>query len=75
MKMQSSAIRRVKRALLVGFALLAAFAGSGTAAETADERPNILFLLADDQRADTLNCMGHSVIRTPHIDALAASGV
>ncbi|MFH1923217.1 MAG: sulfatase-like hydrolase/transferase, partial [Planctomycetota bacterium] len=72
----SSAIRRVKRALLVGFALLAALSAPGIAAEkNADERPNILFLLTDDQRADTLNCMGHSVIRTPHLDALAASGV
>jgi len=75
MKMRSSAICRVERALLAGFALLAALAGPGAATENADDRPNILFLLTDDQRADTLNCMGHSVIQTPHLDALAASGV
>lgn len=37
--------------------------------------PNILFIMADQLRADYLACNGHSTIRTPHIDALAASGV
>jgi arylsulfatase A-like enzyme len=37
-------------------------------------RPNILFLLADDQRFDSLGCMGNRVIRTPHVDSLAARG-
>lgn len=39
------------------------------------KRPNILFLLADDQRADALGCSGNSYIRTPNIDQLAANGV
>lgn len=38
-------------------------------------QPNILFLLADDLRWDTLGCMGNMVIRTPHIDGLAKKGV
>jgi arylsulfatase A-like enzyme len=38
------------------------------------ERPNIVFLLTDDQRWDSLGCMGNRVIRTPHIDSLAESG-
>jgi arylsulfatase A-like enzyme len=38
-------------------------------------RPNIVFLLTDDQRADTLGCMGNKLIRTPHIDRLAKRGV
>jgi arylsulfatase A-like enzyme len=37
-------------------------------------RPNIVFLLADDLRADTLGCAGDKVIQTPHLDALAAGG-
>jgi arylsulfatase A-like enzyme len=37
--------------------------------------PNILFLLVDDQRNDTLGCAGHDIIRTPEIDRLAAEGV
>ena len=41
----------------------------------ADERPNILFLFADDQRNDTLGCAGHPIVKTPNIDQLAAAGV
>lgn len=43
--------------------------------DAAPERPNILFILSDDQRDDTLGCAGHPVIRTPTIDSLAARGV
>src|SRR5689334_12608487 len=39
------------------------------------KRPNILFLLADDQRSDALGCMGNRIIRTPVIDRLASEGV
>lgn len=37
-------------------------------------RPNILFIMADQFRADTLGCAGMNV-RTPNLDALAAEGV
>ena len=40
-----------------------------------ENRPNILFLLIDDQRNDTLGCAGHPIIKTPVIDSLAAGGV
>ncbi len=40
----------------------------------AAERPNILFLFADDQRADTIAAFGNPAIRTPNIDKLAAEG-
>ncbi len=36
---------------------------------------NILFIMADQLRADHLACYGHPWIRTPNIDALAARGV
>jgi arylsulfatase A-like enzyme len=39
------------------------------------KRPNILFLFADDQRADTIAAHGNPNIRTPNIDGLARSGV
>jgi arylsulfatase A-like enzyme len=38
-------------------------------------RPNVLFILADDQRADALGCSGNSYIRTPNIDSLASKGI
>ena len=33
--------------------------------------PNILFILTDQQRADTLACYGNSLIHTPNLNALA----
>jgi arylsulfatase A-like enzyme len=44
------------------------------AALPAPNRPNILFLFADDQRADTLAAHGNPHIKTPHLDRLAAAG-
>lgn len=41
----------------------------------AAERPNILLILADDMGYGDLSLTGSEVIRTPHIDSLAASGV
>jgi len=42
---------------------------------TAADRPNLIFLLTDDQRWDALGCMGNPVIKTPNIDRLAKEGV
>ena len=38
-------------------------------------RPNIIFLLADDLRADSLGVNGHPLIQTPNIDKLVKDGV
>ena len=38
-------------------------------------RPNIIFLLTDDQRADSLSSTGHAFSQTPNIDRLARNGV
>ena len=38
-------------------------------------RPNFLFVMADQLRADYLGCAGHPATRTPNTDALAARGV
>lgn len=44
-------------------------------AQTPPTRPNIVLLLADDQRFDTLGCTGNPIIQTPNIDRLAKDGV
>jgi arylsulfatase A-like enzyme len=38
-------------------------------------RPNVLFLFADDQRADTIGALGNSAIKTPNLDRLVKRGV
>jgi arylsulfatase A-like enzyme len=37
-------------------------------------RPNIVLILADDQRADTIAALGNDEIQTPHLDRLAQRG-
>ncbi len=39
------------------------------------KRPNIVFVLADDQRADMMSCSGNPYITTPHFDRMAKEGV
>lgn len=41
----------------------------------AQERPNILFFLSDDQRDSFLGSAGHPVLETPNLDQLASQGV
>ncbi|MEI7954387.1 MAG: sulfatase-like hydrolase/transferase [Verrucomicrobiota bacterium] len=43
--------------------------------QPASTKPNILFLFADDQRADTIGALGNPLIRTPNLDRLARAGV
>lgn len=38
------------------------------------EKPNIIFLFADDQRADAIGASGNPYIKTPNIDNLAKEG-
>jgi arylsulfatase A-like enzyme len=44
---------------------------SSRAAET---KPNVVFLFADDQRADTIAALGNPHIKTPNLDQLVRSG-
>jgi hypothetical protein len=44
-------------------------------ADKAAPRPNIIFLLTDDQRDNTLGAMGHPFVKTPHLDALMQDSV
>ena len=37
--------------------------------------PNIVFIITDQHRADHLGCYGNKIVKTPHIDALAARGM
>ena len=67
--------------LAAGGAIAAVMPSAGCESELssrgsiAARRPNIIFLMADDQRADAMGCMGNPVIKTPNMDRLAADGV
>ena len=58
--------------IFTGFFLLLLVAG---AAHGNDETLNILFILTDDQAADTIGAHGNERISTPSIDRLADSGM
>ncbi len=62
-----SSLKSLKILLLMVFAICSMLYGA--------DRPNIIYLMADDQRADALGCMGNSIIHTPNIDAMASQGV
>jgi len=53
---------------LLYLAMAASLAGAQT------NRPNVVVLVADDMRWDAMSCAGNPVIKTPHIDRLAADG-
>ena len=56
---------------------LCLFAGSCSDAKKDDisRKPNVVFLLADDLRWNSLGCAGNSMLHTPNIDALARNGI
>ena len=39
------------------------------------KKPNILILMADQHRADSLGCAGHPIVKTPNIDRIAQQGI
>lgn len=61
--------------LLGGVCLLALPQGLCAQEAPPRQRPNILFVLTDDQRFDALGCAGNPVVKTPTLDSLAAKGV
>ena len=52
-----------------------AFAPRTHGGQGRSDRPNILFVLTDDQRFDMMGCAGNPIIQTPNVDRLAGEGV
>lgn len=42
---------------------------------TAQERPNFVFILTDDQQYGLMGCTGNPIVQTPNLDQLAKDGV
>lgn len=71
MMKKKNSIQSIFRAI-APLVFLITFAASALWAE---ERPNIVFLLADDQRYDGLSITGNRILQTPRLDSLAEQGV
>jgi len=69
---------RQSRVLLSAVVLLAGIGVAAVAGEAAGRtptRPNILFLLTDDQQQQTIAALGNPVIQTPNLDKLVREGL
>ncbi len=66
--------REFLRKTLLGIGI-AATQAYFTGCRRAKKRPNIIFLLTDDQRWDAMGCMGNPIIQTPNMDRMAQQGV
>lgn len=66
--------RHVRLALAIFLGFLTVRAVTASASAQFPRRPNIVVLLSDDQRADTLHALGNRRIHTPHLDRLAREG-
>lgn len=51
-----------------------AFAGAAGQNKSSGEKPDIVFIFADDWGWGDLSCHGHPYVKTPHIDRLAKEG-
>ena len=69
----TSRLRNASPARLVQWALVIATCLSGYA--SASEKPNIVFILADDLGYNQVGAYGDTPIKTPNIDQLAANGI
>ncbi len=70
-KIRSSALPQ-----LCGIALAAVTVFCGSQSARAEiQKPNIIYILADDLGWGDLGCYGQATLKTPHIDALARGGM
>jgi len=62
------------RLLSAAAAVCAVLLSAATASAQASRRPNVLLIMADDLN-DHMGTYGHPLVKTPHLDRLAARGV
>ncbi len=77
MEREDAAARRglSRRDFLLGVGAAAVAGGRARAEDAKPSRPNVVLVMADDLGAECLGSYGGSSYATPHLDALAASGL
>ncbi len=61
--------------VISGICIITGFCSAGKKKSELSQKPNILFLLADDLRYNSLNCMGNQILHTENIDKLSQNGI
>lgn len=72
----SNPMTKAERIRVLRLALFAlASCGLPSSGHAAPEHPNVILIVTDDQRPDTIGAAGNTVIRTPNLDRLARQGM
>ena len=65
----------MKYALMLRLGVLPVLLGPLASSTYGDDRPNLVFLLTDDQSTSSMGCYGNAEVKTPNLDALARAGI
>lgn len=65
----------LSRYIIYFIAFLGVVGACAAKAEDLSSKPNIIYLMTDDQRWDNLGCYGRPEFKTDHIDKLAEQGI
>ena len=65
---------KIKTRITMGFFLLGSIPVAAQKNKISD-KPNIIFILADDLEIGDVGCYGSKIIKTPNIDRLAKQGL
>jgi len=61
--------------ILMGACLAAGLMGCNSKEEKKEEKPNFLYILADDQTYESIRCLNNDEVKTPNLDKLVKNGV
>lgn len=66
--------QNIFKVYLAGASVLSLLIGSSLAQAADQRRPNLLFIMTDQQRFDAMSCSGNTVLQTPNMDRIAREG-
>jgi arylsulfatase A-like enzyme len=65
----------MNRRTAIGSLAAGALGGLASIGSAQGNRPNVIFMMTDDQRWDAMSCAGNKILKTPNLDRLAGGGM